>query len=846
MKNHVISFLLTFLSVFPLNMKAADEPAQQRRNLVCLVRFADEQETVFAHSGSFYENLFNSADVNANSVYQYFLQASYGQLEWKSGLFPSASASDKIISLQLSTDRAYYQPYSELTNPDGYKDALTSISREQGMVKEIVTKLSEQLPEAVLTDGNGDDIVDNLCIVLSGYSDLSSKYMLWPHRSMLQLTSVPTIHGKRVTEYLMLFDEANGFDFVTPIEINTGVICHEMSHALGTYDLYHATKGLNPVGVWDLMSDNLLVPQHMSAYTKYKYLHWIKDIPQISEPGVYTLNPVGGSTKQNLAYKIKPTGSDEYFVVEYRRKEGTFDGGLPGSGLLVYRINPNATGNENYNGVDRFDEVYIFRPGGTTTADGNILNACFSQESGRTSFGGTADQKPFYTNGKEAKFALTNISSCGETLSFELLPLEPQLYLHKHEVALAGLSGSSIQLSLEADLAWHIVSQPEWLSVSATTGTAGMATVRLTANSDNQTSDPRIGKLVFGFVDQPQVKDTVYVTQNSSLIQPPTELVASKEENTVVLNWTAPFEGAPLLSDGFEDISNPNNWTIRNEHNCGWNWCANAKYVPSYSGNFSMRAKDDWDEQHQDEWLISPAFAHGKTLVFYSKSVAVGKNNVYNGYFVEVSTDDGQNWTRVWNLMTDGTQINKYEKVVIDLSAYQSEQMKIAFHAFDTDLEGHKYLSYPWFVDDVTIYPAVESQITGYRIYRNGEAIGTSQECRFVDASPVGGEATYQVSAMGDFGETLLSESVVYSYDGPSALTSLSGNNLRVWKRGEQLYVSVTGESLSPVHVQVLSVTGELIWQGPLSSEVLPLSLSDGVYIVRVEIDGQMKSFKVM
>lgn len=147
--------------------------------------------------------------------------------------------------------------------------------------------------------------------------------------------------------------------------MNTGVICHEMSHSLGTYDLYHVNDDLNPVGVWDLMSDNLLVPQQMSAYTKYRYCGWIDEIPEISEPGTYVLNPVGGEKKENVAYKIRPIGSEEYFVVEYRRKEGsTFDSGLPESGLLVYRINPAYTGgNVNYNGTTRLDEVYVFRAG---------------------------------------------------------------------------------------------------------------------------------------------------------------------------------------------------------------------------------------------------------------------------------------------------------------------------------------------------------------------------------------------------------------------------------------------------------------------------------------------------
>ncbi len=114
------------------------------------------------------------------------------------------------------------------------------------------------------------------------------------------------------------------------------------------------------LGIWDLMSDNQLVAQNMTAYTKYRYCKWIDEIPEISKAGTCTLYPVGGSSKENIAYKIKPVGSDEYFVVEYRKQEG-FDKSLPGSGLLIYRINPAYTGgNVNYNGTTRLDEQYIF------------------------------------------------------------------------------------------------------------------------------------------------------------------------------------------------------------------------------------------------------------------------------------------------------------------------------------------------------------------------------------------------------------------------------------------------------------------------------------------------------
>ena len=109
----------------------------------------------------------------------------------------------------------------------------------------------------------------------------------------------------------LLYTIMCSISFTTPFESLRGeyVLCHEISHSIGTYDLYHVNDDLNPVGVWDLMADNQLVAQQMTAYTKYRYCKWIDEIPEISEPGKYVLNPVGGKTSKNIAYKIKPTGS---------------------------------------------------------------------------------------------------------------------------------------------------------------------------------------------------------------------------------------------------------------------------------------------------------------------------------------------------------------------------------------------------------------------------------------------------------------------------------------------------------------------------------------------------------
>lgn len=767
-------FFLLFLALCGLIPVWAEKNKGNLSNLVCFVRFLDEDnDEMFERPFSAYEQLFNDDTQGANSVYNYFREASYGQLAWKSSFFPEA-VDGRVISYRASRERGYYKEKSSI-NELGYEDDVDKAAREQALIREVAAWLSDALPEDASLDADDDGIVDNMCIVLSGRSELSNRHLLWPHRSDLALPDEKAIYikGKKLVGYLMVFDDANGWASLEPVPLNTGVICHEMSHSLGTYDLYHVNDDLNPVGVWDLMSDNLLVPQQMSAYTKYRYCGWIDEIPEISEPGTYVLNPVGGEKKENVAYKIRPIGSEEYFVVEYRRKEGsTFDSGLPESGLLVYRINPAYTGgNVNYNGATRLDEVYVFRPGGTVTADGNIEKAALSEESGRTAFGGDAEVKPFYSDGTVARFALTHISSCGETLSFNLENLGHQIKLSEEAVTLGGVAGDKLELSVEADVDWIVSGLPDWLKLAPQQGEAGKTTVTLETLTENATAQTRKAELAFTSPSDAGLKTILTVHQQSNVILPPSGLSARvTEDGKVELAWTAPQEGTPVLSDGFEDTANPNGWVIQNAGDRGWTWQEAAKNYMPYSGNYSMYMKSAWEDAHQDERLISPVFAYGRELSFWSKSIAPQKNVKDQYYYVEVSTDGGETWTPVYDLIKDCDVLNQYVKITIDLSAYQSDRMRVAFHAYDTNDVG---LSYWWQIDDVEIYSAPsETMVEGYAVYRNGVKLGETPDVTFTDAEPLAGENIYTVRATGRFGETFDSEAAVLMYD-PSGVETV-------------------------------------------------------------------------
>ena len=192
-----------------------------------------------------------------------------------------------------------------------------------------------------------------------------------------------------------------------------------MFHALGAPDLYHYDKDqthLHPAGAWDLMEQDQNPPQHMTTFMKWKYGGWIGSIPLITTPGTYTLHPITSAT--NNCYKIaSPYSATEYFVVEYRRKAGAFEGSVPGTGLIVYRIN-TAVGDGNADGPP--DELYIYRPGGTTTNDGAITSANLSSVVGRTQINDYTNPKSFLTSGAVGGLDISNVGLPGDTITFQV------------------------------------------------------------------------------------------------------------------------------------------------------------------------------------------------------------------------------------------------------------------------------------------------------------------------------------------------------------------------------------------------------------------------------------------
>ncbi len=380
-------------------------------NIAIFVRFADDPE--FTAPLSSYAALFNASGDSDVSLYNYYKEASYNQLSVATSFYPNSAGT--IVSYRDMNPRAYYQAYDVRSNPLGYADGSEYLQRERALLDRAVNAISDQVPNSLEIDGNGDGFIDHICLIYQGHPDGWAS-MLWPHQAFANASSAARIQGKQIRSYNVQIDAMLLPDWV-------GVLCHEFFHSLGAPDLYNYSlqapgavgNWFDSVGEWDLMASDGKVPQHMGAYMKYRYGKWIPQLPAISQDGLYALRPLTDNV--NNAYRIaSPYSSTEWFVLEYRKKSGVFEQSLPGEGLLVYRINTSYYGDAS----GPPDEVYLYRPGGTLYTNGFLGYAPYSSNSGRTELSDLTEPSSFLSAGGSGGLLLTSVGSPGEQISFRI------------------------------------------------------------------------------------------------------------------------------------------------------------------------------------------------------------------------------------------------------------------------------------------------------------------------------------------------------------------------------------------------------------------------------------------
>lgn len=415
-------------------------------NIMIFIRFADD--TIYTNSLNSIDRLLNDSAATAVSMYNYFKNASYGKLKIITHFYPTPQ-NNQILSYQDIYPRSYYMPYSA-SNPNGYHNG-GQAEREFGLIERATAYINQNYPvdPTLNLDCDNDGSIDNICYVVkgsyTGWADL-----LWPHKWNLYDRYV-YINGKRVNTFNFMLAGAGEHYF------GPSTFCHEMTHTLSAPDLYHYYNwtDIHPAGQWDLMEQNTTPPQHQTAWIKHKYCGWIDSIPTVSAQGAYAMASIDKPT--NNCWRIPSPDPNQFYVVEYRDKHSNlFESGLPSSGMIVSRIDTRFEGNASFDKVYQFDEVYILRPDGCDSIEGESNQAAFAPQHGRTTIGPSTNPAPMLTqNIPDTTWSITNIRIEGDSLYFDYIKLTGcRIPLNLNA---SNVTGSSAQLSWESYGSQYIV-----------------------------------------------------------------------------------------------------------------------------------------------------------------------------------------------------------------------------------------------------------------------------------------------------------------------------------------------------------------------------------------------------
>lgn len=298
----------------------------QRHGLIILVNFADSKfnTSKFGPTQTLYSRIANEANYGENnfkgSISDYFKAQSGGQflLDF-----------DVAGPVTLPHRYSYYGQ-----NDDGGYDM-----RPKEMVKEACQAVDGSVDFSKY-DWDGDGEVEEVFVVYAGngeHDTTNQPNLIWPHMDNLaNYKEQLTLDGVTINTYACA-SELNSDKTLSGI----GTFCHEFSHCMGFPDMYDTASDGNNFGMgsWDLMdygsyNGDGYVPAGYSGYEKM-VCGWTTPI-ELDKP--MTVNGMERLADMGQTYIIYNKGNrNEYYILENRQQSG-FDKYLPGSGLLIERV----------------------------------------------------------------------------------------------------------------------------------------------------------------------------------------------------------------------------------------------------------------------------------------------------------------------------------------------------------------------------------------------------------------------------------------------------------------------------------------------------------------------------
>jgi len=437
--------------------------------LAVVVDFSDKVKTVTA---TYFDTLIFAVPVaGRGSVYDYFDEVSYGQIDIVTVTLPSSMG-----WIRAPQTYAYYVDGAYCIN-GGYPNNCQ--------------KLAEDIVDAVNSvvnfdnyDNNNDGYAEPIMLIHAGRGAeyTGSVNDVWSHSWSLHTPR--NYDGVRISSYVIMPEYWSTVSASTS-DMTIGVFAHEMGHGFwGLPDLYDRDYSSRGVGRWSLMAGGSWNGGSAAGGDSPAWPDaWSRVQMGILSPTDISTNTTGRSIPQALSnpspaetvLKLDSAalGAQEYYLVENRQQvSGAYDQYLPGEGLFIWHIDEamwsyslqndyECKTQPNYTCSD--SAHYLVR---LAQADG-LLDLENKTDSGDTGdpFPGSTVNRTFtmltdpesssYYSSAPSCIGVTNISNSLDTMTADV-----QVSCALPPTAPSGLSATPIS-AIQIDLTWSDLSSDE-------------------------------------------------------------------------------------------------------------------------------------------------------------------------------------------------------------------------------------------------------------------------------------------------------------------------------------------------------------------------------------------------
>ncbi len=313
---------------------AGSSSALPTKLLVILVNFSDKS-MVSSHNNAFFTNMLNQNGFSpSGSVKDYFTASSDGKY---------VPTFDVFGPVTLDKKMEYY----------GGNDSGGDDMHPCQMAYDACMKADAAGCNFANYDCNGDGTVDNVYIIYAGYGEAAGApaNTIWPHSWDISGEGLSLrLDGKKISHYACSAELSGKSGTQSD---GVGTFAHEFSHVIGLPDYYDTDYGTNyengtTPNEWSLMdggsyNNNGQSPPLYSIFDKY-FMGWAT--PKIlKDPENVTMTTASADARQitssNSLVAYSNTGTVYY--VENRSATNSFDKYLPGTGMVVWKVQYNAT-----------------------------------------------------------------------------------------------------------------------------------------------------------------------------------------------------------------------------------------------------------------------------------------------------------------------------------------------------------------------------------------------------------------------------------------------------------------------------------------------------------------------